>query len=78
MARKPKSYCVPRFSLRTFLIVCVMTSFGIGWLAQNFRVYQSEQSWLKKQADEADASQPLRGWTRDGDTYSYYTGMPFI
>ena len=47
MAKSLRWRLRPRFSLKTFLLVCLVTGGLVGWLSHNYREYQTEQRLIQ-------------------------------
>ena len=48
MPRSSRSYLLPRFSLRTFLLICLVATGGVAWFSHNYRAYVAEQKVIEK------------------------------
>lgn len=47
MSQPPKRLWRPRFSLKTFLLFCLLSGGGVAWVSHSYREYVTEQKLIE-------------------------------
>jgi hypothetical protein len=68
MPRNPKQPWKPRFSLKTFLLACLVSAVAVAWVSQSYKEYLAEQQLIEVLTQGLSSSSVL---TINGEARSF-------
>lgn len=71
-----KRFLRPRFSLRTFMLICTLVGGCFAWVSHHYRLYQAEQHLIELLADRSNRGSLLDVQTNG--TSAYLAGRPYM